>query len=107
MAGIIAAVGISTNALHLVVGAMVIAPGFETVVRIPLGIITDNVAWKRGVTDTLKGYGALLVASALTMLLLQVLGFDTLKGKASYLAEGALVSYWTTISATSPVLLHS
>lgn len=104
VAGIIATVGISTNALHLVIGAMVVAPGFEPIVRIPLGLITDNVTWKRGVTDILKGYAALIVAAALTTLALQALGQDTLDGKASYLAEGALLSYWTKISMTSVIV---
>lgn len=104
VAGIIAAVGISTNALHLVIGAMVVAPGFEPIVRIPLGLITSNIAWKRGVTDTLKGYAGLMAAAALTTLLLQALGQDTLDGKASYLTEGALLSYWTKISVTSVIV---
>ena len=104
VAGIIAAVGISTNALHLVVGAMVVAPGFEPIVRIPLGLITNNIAWKRGVTDTLKGYAALMAAAALTTLALQALGQDTLDGKASYLAEGALLSYWTKITVSSVIV---
>ncbi|WP_266206218.1 DUF389 domain-containing protein [Pontibacter kalidii] len=104
LSGIIAVVGISTNALHLVVGAMVVAPAFEPIVRIPLGLITSNIAWRRGVTDTLKGYAVLIAAAALTTFVLQALGQETLDGKASYLAEGALLSYWTSISVSSALV---
>lgn len=56
IAGIIAAIGITTNALHLVIAAMVIAPGFEPISRIALGLVSGSRAWQRGLTDTLKGY---------------------------------------------------
>ncbi|GAA4363243.1 DUF389 domain-containing protein [Hymenobacter saemangeumensis] len=101
LAGIIAAVGISTNAVHLVVGAMVIAPGFEPIVRVPLGIIGKHATWKRGVIDTGKGYAAMLVAAALAALVLRAIGQDTLDGSASYLKEGTLLAYWTTITPAS------
>ncbi len=38
LSGGVAAVGLWTDTLHIVVGAMVIAPGFEPLLRIPFGL---------------------------------------------------------------------
>lgn len=101
IAGVVATVGIATNALHLVIGAMVIAPGFEPILRISLGAVNQHQDWQRGVTDTLKAYFAVVLAAVLTTLFLKTIGESPLGGKSSYLPAGVLVSYWTSITATS------
>ncbi|MDP8905834.1 MAG: DUF389 domain-containing protein [Chloroflexota bacterium] len=99
-AGTVAAVGLATNAVHLVIGAMVIAPGFQPIVRVSLGLVTRSAAWKRGLVDVALGYGALSAAAAATTLILRALGIDPLGTQASYLPPGVLLSYWTSISGT-------
>jgi uncharacterized hydrophobic protein (TIGR00271 family) len=101
IAGVVATVGIATNALHLVVGAMVIAPGFEPIVRISLGLVTRHEDWQRGITDTLKAYFAIILAAALTTLFLKANGENPMGGESSYLPAGVLVSYWTSITLPS------
>lgn len=104
ISGIIATIGIATNALHVVVGAMLIAPGFQPIVRIALGIVGRSGAWRRGISHTLQGYLALAAGAAGTALFLQAIGKSPLGGEASYLPEGVLISYWTTISVPSVVV---
>lgn len=101
MAGAIAIVGILTEALHLVIGAMVIAPGFEPLTRFSLGLANRSPSWKSGVIDTVKGYGTLIAGAILSALIMKSLGYGPTEGKATYLSEAALLSYWTSITATS------
>lgn len=104
-AGVIAVVGISTDALHLVIGAMVIAPGFEPISRIALGAVAGGGAWRRGLADSAKGYLVLALAAWLTALALRAIGVPPLGGEAAYLPAGVLTSYWASI--TAPGLLAS
>lgn len=104
-AGVIAVVGISTGALHLVIGAMVIAPGFEPISRIALGAVARGGAWRRGLIDSAKGYLALVLAALVTALTLRVIGVPPPGGDAAYLSAGVLTSYWSSI--TAPGLLVS
>lgn len=101
IAGFLAAVGIATNALHLVIGAMVIAPGFEPITRIALGMVAGGPGWRHGLVDTAKGYLAVLTGAVLATLVLRALGESPLVGEASYLPAGVLISYWTATSVTS------
>ena len=64
--GAVAAVGIATNAVHVVVGAMVIAPGFVPIQRIALGITARSGAWRRGLAHTGIAYAALILGAATT-----------------------------------------
>lgn len=104
ISGVLATVGIATNALHIVIGAMLIAPGFQPIVRIALGIVGKSGAWRRGLAHTLQGYLALAAGAAATALLLQAIGKSPLGSEASYLPAGVLISYWTTISVSSVVV---
>lgn len=101
LAGIIAAAGILTNTLHVVVGAMVIAPGFEPISRIALGLVSGSLAWQRGLSDTLKGYLALIIGAALATLIIMQLGYSPSNTKSSYLSDGMLLDYWSSISTVS------
>jgi hypothetical protein len=101
MAGIIATSGLMTNALHLVIGAMVIAPGFEPISRAALGMATRSPSWKSGLSDTAKGYVAIVAGAMLATVVLRFWGYSPANTQGTYLPEGALLSYWTSISLTS------
>lgn len=102
VAGALAAVGLASGTLHLVVAAMVIAPGFEPFSHFALGVVLRSVAWRRGLRDIVKGYGALAAGAGATALISTVLGagpFDT--STSSYLPSDSLVPYFSTVSWTS------
>jgi hypothetical protein len=101
IAGLIAAAGLMTNALHLVIGAMVIAPGFEPISRVALGIVSRGASWRRGFADFLKGYLSLLAGAAVAAIILQQWGYGPASTQGTYLPQGALLSYWTSLSPTS------
>jgi hypothetical protein len=63
LAGAIAAAGLWTGMLHIIVGAMVIAPAFEPLMRIPFGLIcgTREVS-VRGAKSGAAGYLAMALA---------------------------------------------
>lgn len=104
ISGIFAAIGLATNALHLVVGAMVIAPGFEPLSRISLGIVARGVSWKRGLIDVAKGYLALLGGAVATGIVLRLLGTFPANSSPSYLPPNVLVSYWISITPASVIV---
>jgi uncharacterized membrane protein len=104
ISGVLAAIGLSTNALHLVIAAMVIAPGFEPISRIALGAVSGSRAWQRGLSHTIQGYATLFIGAAATTLVLRALGKAPLEGEASYLSEGVLISYWTSITVSSLIV---
>lgn len=95
-AGVIAAVGIWTSTIHLVIGAMVIAPGFEPILRIPFGVLARNGrAWRQGLSATAGGYAAMLIGGALAALVLPFLK------DGPPLRELHWAVYWSSFSATS------
>lgn len=98
IAGIIATVGLATNALHLVIGAMVIAPGFQPLVRIGQGFLVRAVSWRYGLIDASLGYLALLAGAVTTSLLSRSFGAPVTGEKSSYLPPEVLVNYWTSLS---------
>lgn len=98
LAGVMAGVGIVNSTLHLVIAAMVIAPGFEPLVRISLSLASRSRTWRRGFVDTGKAYAALFVGGLLGVLAMQWSGVSA---GSSYLERGALVTYWSTINAAS------
>ena len=104
LSGIISAIGILTNSIHVVVGAMIISPGFVPIVRIALGIITKSGAFRRGLYDTFRGYLALMIGAAATMLVYKLTTEVGIQGKAGYLEPGELTSYWTNITLPSVVV---
>jgi uncharacterized membrane protein len=104
IAGVIATIGIATNALHIVLGAMLIAPGFQPIVRIALGAIAGSRTWWLGLKHLLQGYAALAAGAMAAALLLQAMGKSALGSEASYLPAGVLISYWTSITAPGLVV---
>lgn len=104
ISGFLAAIGLATNALHVVIAAMVIAPGFEPLLRIGLGISTRSTAWRRGVVQTAKVYGALLLGALISAAILRVFGTPPLGDTETYLPPDVLVSYWTTFSLSTVLI---
>ncbi len=101
IAGMLSVAGLASNSLHTVIGASLIAPGFEPLSRIALGIVTGGEGWKRGMVDTGKGYAALVVGAILATLFGGVMNKDPVAGELSYYGAGGLLGYWTSGSAWS------
>jgi hypothetical protein len=103
LAGVIGAVGLATNALHLVIAATIIAPGFEPISRMALGVVATGRGWA-GAIDFGKGYAALIAGGAATALLLRALGTPVLFPTDAYYASvETMMRYWISFSATSLV----
>jgi hypothetical protein len=97
--GILAAVGIVSGTLHIVIAAMILAPGFEPVARVALGVVARTPDWRRGVSHTARGYAALIAGAAAAHLLLATTGLVTPEN--AYVSPDALVAQWTTLSWSS------
>lgn len=105
VAGFVAVIGIATEAIHVVVGAMVIAPGFEPIVRISMGLVSRNRSWRDGVFDTVAGYLAMGVGAALGAVLTRIATGTALgRDLTSYLPQDSLVRYWSTPSWSGLVI---
>lgn len=78
LGGAMSAVGLVSDPVPQViafVAASVVAPGFEPIAKIPLGLVLKNVhTIMRGFKSVLMGYGVLILASALTFMLLRWMG---------------------------------
>lgn len=102
LSGVLAAVGLSNNALHFVIAAMVIAPGFEPLTRISLGAVAGSRSViRRGLVQTVTGYLALMLGAALATLLMRLLGKWPPGAESSYLPPLQLLPYWSTIEGPS------
>lgn len=106
LSGALATVGLATNALHLVIAGMLVAPGFMPITRISLSLVARHRGWRYGCADFLKAYFALVVGAAVTAGLLSAFGRDPLAVSSSYYVQTDwLFQYWTTFSL--PALLGS
>lgn len=78
LGGAMSAVGLVSDPVPQViafVAASVIAPGFEPIAKIPMGVIfKDFHTIKRGLKSAVMGYGALILAAGCTFALLRWLG---------------------------------
>jgi uncharacterized membrane protein len=101
VAGALSAIGIAQNAVHLVIGAMVIAPGFLPITRTMIGVLAHDAAWRHGLIDFAKGYLSLIFGAGAMALVLRAAGIAPLGDDPTYLASGTLTQYWTTISFPS------
>jgi peptidoglycan hydrolase-like protein with peptidoglycan-binding domain len=104
IAGVIGAVALATNAMHLLIAAMVIAPGFEPISRIGLGLATRSRAWVRGALDLGRAYAAVFASALVVAALFQLAGTDPRGGGSSYHAPGTLVVYFGTIDLPAIVV---
>ena len=100
--GVLAAVGLATDAVELVIAAMVIAPEFQPLVQTSLGVVSRSAATARaGAGHVVVGWLAMAGAALATALLFRASGQDPLGGGGAYLPAGSLVAYFTTISGTT------
>lgn len=100
VSGAVAAVGLWGDTLHVVIAAMVIAPGFVPLLRIPFGPIVGSRAYGvRALKATIAGYASLVLAAAATFLLLVAL-----TGDPGPLDDRRWVVYWSTTDAPAVVL---
>lgn len=94
LAGAIAAGGIWSDTIHLIIGAMIIAPAFEPIARIPFGLVTRSSGMaKDGLRAASWGYLALIASAAVVTVLLGV----SSSPKAP-LPELQWVNYWTDMT---------
>ena len=99
-AGGVAAAGLWTDTLHIVVGAAVIAPGFEPILRIPFGLIAmRKPRLRRGLLSTAVGYGALFLGALLTTWLFAWSGLG-----AEAASERQWLQYWSTIKPSGVLI---
>ena len=103
LAGVFAAVGLQTGALHVIVGAMLVAPAYEPLARVSLGFVNRSLAVRGGLRDFALCYLALAAGAALVAVLAAMVGAPLAASANTYLTTEALVRYWTTISWTSVI----
>lgn len=101
LSGVVAAIGISMNSLHVVIGAMLIAPGFEPISRLSMGLVAKHKDWRNAGKDILKGYLLLILGSIAGALIIKLLGREILGGSSTYLPSEVLIEYWSTITLVS------
>jgi hypothetical protein len=64
LAGIFAAVGLHTGALHVIIAAMLVAPAYEPLARIALGLVNRNRSVRDGLVDFAGAYAAMAAGAA-------------------------------------------
>lgn len=102
--GAIATVGLLTNSVHVVVGAMVVAPGFEPFLKVALRVAGRGRSFTRAFYDIGAGWSALVVGAAAAAVVLRLLGVSTGSPSGGYLPRGGLLAYWRDLTATATVL---
>jgi hypothetical protein len=99
-AGMVAALGLLSNTLHIVIGAMVIAPGFEPIMRLVFGALAhDARISKAGLISTVAGYVMLVTGAAAASWL-----FYLLSSPSSPPGQLALVEYWSKLDSSSVLI---
>lgn len=98
---VVAAAGLWSDTLHIVIDAMVIAPGFEPVIRVPFGLLAQqHCAWSTGLKSTALGYLALVVGSAVAALIAMLVS-STPEGELGSRQWGQC---WSTLTPMSVVI---
>lgn len=101
LAGVFAGVGLQTGALHVIIGAMLVAPAYEPLARISLGLINQSRGVRHGLRDFGVAYLALAVGAAAVGALATLIGSPLSSASDTYLPTDAFEKYWTTITWTS------
>ena len=100
-AGIFVAAGIITDALHVALAGVVLAPGFQPIMLITYGVINKTNEWKRGIKQTFLMYFFLLIGAICTTYVLTAVGTSITAGTSSYLPKaGMLLEYWASMNFT-------
>lgn len=102
MAGVISITGLATSTIHVVIGGMLLAPGFMPIMRTSLGLANNNRYWYYGMIETVKGYFSLMAGALIAGLLLKWSGIDPLSPDQEYYqVHNTLIDYWTNINAAA------
>ena len=102
LAGAVAGVGLFVDTLHIVIGAMLIAPGFEPLVRVCVGVasgLPDTA--RRGALGVQVGYIAVAAGGAVGAV--SAAWADPTLG-LNAMFDGNWVQYWTSFSRTSVIV---
>jgi hypothetical protein len=98
LAGAIAAVGLWADTLHVIIGAMVIAPAFEPLVRMPFGVIVGRSRIAiGGLASAAAGYAMLTLGAIGAVVIMRAL-----EGPVE-LESREWVRFWTTPTAAGAV----
>ncbi len=101
LAGMIAGGGLWSDRLQIVIGAMVIAPGFEPLLRLPFGLLMGpRTMVTRGLAAVLSGYAALALSAAATFWVLQAVD----PSSSTELASREWIRYWSSLSPSAVVV---
>ena len=101
LAGLFAGVGLQTGALHVIVGAMLVAPAYEPLARVSLGLVNRTRGARDGLHDFAVAYAALAVGAAFVGVLTSITGSPLSESTNTYLPTESFEKYWTTITWTS------
>lgn len=95
--GLFAAAGLHTGSLHLIIGAMLVAPAYVPLAQIAFGLLNRGSNVRSALYDMVAAYAALMAGAAVFVAVNAVLG-STLLGSSSdtYLSSQVLETYWTT-----------
>ncbi len=104
ISGVLATVGIAQGALHLVIAAMIVAPGFIPIVRIAFSAIVRRADITRGAIDTALAYGALVIGAAVAAVVLSLIGHSPAGGQPSYEPPLVSVRYWSTMTLEAGIV---
>lgn len=95
LSGVIAGAGLYTDTLHIVVGAMLLAPGFEPFLRVVFGLVSRSGHTVRtGLMAVALGYALLAGGAAAGALALYLLGEHP---PADLTSRGGVL-FWTTLN---------
>lgn len=104
LAGIFAAVGLHTGALHVIIAAMLVAPAYEPLARVALGLVNRNRSVRDGLVDFAGAYTALAAGAAAVAGLALLQGTPLSPEADTYLTSQSFVTYWTTVNWTTLVV---
>ncbi|MET3584933.1 putative membrane protein [Pseudorhizobium tarimense] len=96
MSGAVAAFGIVSDTIHIVIGAMLIAPGFEPLLRVIFGVLDDRHSVTAGLRANAYGYLALAASAAVATPVALLVSGTTV----DQLAAGYWANYWSRIEAS-------
>ncbi len=96
LAGAVASFGIVTDTIHIVVGAMLIAPGFEPILRLAFGLAGHRQSAYAGLRASGAGYLALVAGAAVSVYpALYFAGMST-----ADLPQGYWAGYWSSVKGS-------
>lgn len=104
LSGVFAAVGLYTGALHVIIGAMLVAPAYEPLARVSLGLVNRSRGVRGGLHDAAMAYLAIAAGAGVFTLAALLVGDPLPSSTDTYLTTDSLERYWTTITWTSVVV---